>query len=193
AKLAVLTLLVFALTGDIKQGEKRILKSAKQIEQMLKDKIVLNDLQQLAQILAKQDFIYTIGRGISYATALEAALKIKEVTYIHTQGLAGGELKHGPIALISKGTPVIVFAPKDETYDATLANATEIKARGGVIIGVAQKPNAIFDYFIPVAEQGGVAAINQIVPIQLLAYFIALSKGYDRDMPRNMAKCVTVK
>jgi glucosamine--fructose-6-phosphate aminotransferase (isomerizing) len=130
---------------------------------------------------------------MSFPTALEAALKIKEVSYIHTEGLAGGELKHGPIALISQGTPCIVFAPKDDTYEAMLSNAMEIKARGGIIIGVSEKREDVFDHWICVKDAKDATLITQIVPIQYLSYKLALIKGNDPDKPRNLAKSVTVK
>ncbi len=130
---------------------------------------------------------------MSYPTALEAALKIKEVSYVHTEGLAGGELKHGPIALITNGTPCIVFAPRDETYEAMLSNAMEIKARGGLVIGVSEKREAMYDYFIPVKDSGDATAISQIIPMQYLAYCMAVKMDLDPDKPRNLAKSVTVK
>jgi glucosamine--fructose-6-phosphate aminotransferase (isomerizing) len=121
---------------------------------------------------------------------MEAALKIKEVSYVHTEGLAGGELKHGTIALISKGVPCLVFAPADETYEAIISNATEIKARGGVISGIGSKKGDIFDYFIEVKDIPYASIITHSIPAQLLAYFMALEKGYDPDKPRNLAKSV---
>lgn len=149
--------------------------------------------RKLALQLRSAEHIYTIGRGLSFATALEAALKIKEVSYIHTEGLAGGELKHGTIALITKGTPCIVFAPDDETYEAIISNATEIKARGGFIVGVGPKQSPVFDHWIKVRDIGEANLIAQVVPAQLLGYYLALEKGYDPDKPRNLAKSVTVK
>ena len=134
-----------------------------------------------------------IGRGISYPIALESALKIKEVSYIHAEGFAGGELKHGPIALCEKGTPYIILTPDDETYEATLSNAMEIKARGGIIIGISKKKNEVFDYHFPVSDSGIFTIIPQIAIIQLLAYLLAVKRGCDHDKPKNLAKSVTVK
>jgi glucosamine--fructose-6-phosphate aminotransferase (isomerizing) len=192
AKLALLLLLVGTLSGQQKRIQNLLLKSAEEIKRLLtnnsKEKI-----KKIAQLLANKEHIYTIGRGVSYPTALEAALKIKEVSYIHTEGLAGGELKHGTIALISKGTPCIVFAPLDETHGATISNATEIKARGGVIIGISPKKSTVFDYWIKVQDLQEATILAQIVPAQLLAYFLALEKDVDPDKPRNLAKSVTVK
>ena len=130
---------------------------------------------------------------MSYATALEAALKIKEVSYIHAEGLAGGELKHGTIALIEKGTPCLVFAPNDETHESMISNAMEIKARGGYMIGISPENSVVFDEWIEVKDIGDASLISQIIPAQLLAYYLAVKKGLDPDKPRNLAKSVTVK
>ena len=137
--------------------------------------------------------IYIIGRGINYPMALEAAIKIQEVSYIHAEGFAGGELKHGPIALIEKGTPCIALIANDETKPDTLSNAMEIKSRGGYIIGISPENNEVFDYWIKVPDVGIASPIVNIIPIQLLAYYLGVSRGFDVDTPRNLAKCVTVK
>lgn len=192
AKLSVFILLSHALNGGQKEVQKQMLQAANEIETMTKKKFT-DKMRQLAKKLSKKKHMYTLGRGASYPTALEAALKIKEVSYIHTEGFAGGELKHGPIALIEKGTPVFVFAPNDETYDAMISNATEIKARGGMIIGVSFKNSDVFDEFIEVKDLGDATLLTQIVPVQLLSYYLALDLNLDPDKPRNLAKSVTVK
>lgn len=192
AKLGVLLLLAFALADNIEEGVHTLQKTAKEINRLL-GKESLQAMQKVAKKLSKKEHIYTIGRGLAFPLALEGALKIKEVSYIHTEGLAGGELKHGPIALIEKGTPCIVFAPQDETYDAIISNATEIKARGGHIIGVSPKSNPIFDEWIHVRDTSYGFSISATVSMQLLAYFLALAKKLDPDKPRNLAKSVTVK
>lgn len=192
AKLAILLLIAYSLKKDFKTGRKILLLAAKEMKRQLEKKSLAN-LDKIVEVLCNVDHIFTIGRGMSYPTALEGALKIKEVSYIHTEGLPGGELKHGPIALISKGTPCIVFAPKDKTYEAMLSNAMEIKARGGVIIGVAEKNELVFDYWIQVNDCGNANSIVQILPLQYLAYKMAVKKKYDPDKPRNLAKSVTVK
>ena len=106
----------------------------------------------LATKLSEARDVLFLGRGLLYPLALEGALKLKEISYIHAEAYASGELKHGPIALISKGTPCIVFAPNDETYQAIISNAMEIKARGGIIVGVSHKESSVFDYFIKVED-----------------------------------------
>jgi len=131
-----------------------------------------------------------IGRGLQYATALEAALKIKEVSYIHAEAFAGGELKHGPLALIEKGTPVIAFVSKEN--DKIIANISEVKTRGGFVIGVSSHPHHLFDYWIKVPESDGLNPVVQIIPMQILAYQLAVIRGLDPDKPRNLAKSVTV-
>lgn len=192
AKLSVLILLTYALVGELKKGQKLLLQVALEIERLL-EPANIEKIKKVCKKLAAAEHIYTIGRGLSYPIALEAALKIKEVSYIHTEGLPGGELKHGPIALISKGTPCIVFAPRDETYAAIISNATEIKARGGYIIGISSVNNPVFDDFIKVNDFEEATIMPMVVPAQLFGYFLALEKGYDPDKPRNLAKAVTVK
>lgn len=192
AKLAVFLMLAYELDGGFSKIKPKMLEAANEIETMTK-KPFLDKMKKLAKTLSTKHHIYTLGRGASYTSAVEAALKIKEVSYIHTEGLAGGELKHGTIALIEKGTPVIVFAPNDETYEAMISNATEVKARGGFIIGISPKNADIFDEWIEVKDLGDATLLTQVVPPQLLAYYLALELGYDPDKPRNLAKSVTVK
>lgn len=184
--------LSFTCSGQANRGRIILKHCADAVADILKADYV-NLVKKLANKLRKQRDIYVIGRGLSYATALEATLKLKEVPYVHSEGFAGGELKHGVIALIEKGTPCIVFAPNDETYDDIISNAIEIKSRGGYIIGISPKRNEIFDYFLPVADVGEASIIANTVPIQLLAYYLAIEKKLDPDKPRNLAKSVTVK
>lgn len=192
AKLSVLLMLSYAMVRKTAAAQKLLLSAATEIERLLTDHS-MEQIRVLADILSEKHHMFTVGRGVSYATALEAALKIKEVSYIHTEGLAGGELKHGTIALIEKGTPCIVFAPQDETYEAILSNAMEIKARGGLIIGISSKKADVFDHWIEVKDVGEGSSLAQIVPAQLLGYYLAVKKGFDPDKPRNLAKSVTVK
>ena len=190
AKLAILLMTSYSLSGKIKEGSEILLKTAGEIERILKDE---DSLRKIAKDIKWSENVYIIGRGPSFPSALEGALKIKEVSYVHAEGLSGGELKHGPIALIEKGTPCFVFAPNDETYDAIMSNASEVKARGGMIIGVSFKSSPLFDHFIEVKDIKEGSILSQIVPLQLIAYFLSVLKGYDPDKPRNLAKSVTVK
>lgn len=192
AKLSILMMLAFAMTKRTNEAKELLLAAANEVERLIGEESIAA-LKKLAEQLKQKEHMYTIGRGVSYPTALEAAMKIKEVSYLHTEGLAGGELKHGPIALISEGTPVIVFAPKDETYDAMISNATEIKARGGYVIGVSSENASIFDYWIEVKDMKEASVITQVIPIQILAYYLATVKELDPDKPRNLAKSVVVK
>lgn len=192
AKLSVMLMLSYAMIKKSQEASTFLLSAADDIEDMIKGQR-LKQIKNLAKKLKKKQHLYTIGRGVSFASALEAALKIKEVSYVHTEGLAGGELKHGTIALIEKDTPCIVFAPNDETYDAMLSNAMEIKARGGFIIGVSHQDAEVYDEWIEVKDTGDGSYISQIVPAQILGYYLAVEKHLDPDKPRNLAKSVTVK
>ncbi len=191
AKLTILTMLAYAQINKLDEARNILTLAAKEVNRLL-DKKSTSKIKTIADLLSRKEHIYIIGRGVSYATALEGALKIKEVSYIHTEGLSGGELKHGTIALVSKGTPCIVIAPLDETYDAIISNAIEIKSRGGYIIGISSKNNPVFDEWIEVRETNS-PLITHVIPIQLLAYYLAIIKNLDPDKPRNLAKSVTVK
>jgi glucosamine--fructose-6-phosphate aminotransferase (isomerizing) len=149
-------------------------------------------VEKVAELVKDKDHIFLIGRGLQYVTACEGALKIKEISYIHAEAFAGGEIKHGTIALIEKGTPCIVFVGEDNEKQI-LSNAEELKARGGFIIGIAEKNQKVFDIWIKTPQDGEASLIYQIIPIQLLAYQLALLKGYDPDHPRSLAKvCTTI-
>jgi glucosamine--fructose-6-phosphate aminotransferase (isomerizing) len=137
--------------------------------------------------------MFIIGRGLSYPTALEAALKIKEVSYVHAEGFAGGELKHGVIALVTEGTPCIVYAPNDETRADIISGAMELKSRGGFMIGIGTENDPVFDIFLDTPDVGNASPLVQALPAQMLGYHLALLRGYDPDKPRNLAKSVTVK
>ena len=192
SQLALLTLLAYTLAGKYREGKEKIIKSTRYVNEILSSQNK-KSLEELAEKLKDKKDVFCIGRGVSYALALEAALKIKEVTYIHAEGFSGGFLKHGTIALIEKGTPCIVFAPKDETYREIISNAQEVKARGAFVIGVSPERHEVFDYWIRVPDLEEATAIVNIIPIQYLAYRIAKLKGHNPDKPRNLAKSVTVK
>jgi len=192
AKLAVFLLLAAQLGGDLKVGRRLVAKAAKGTKKILEGE-KSDKIKNLAKRLKGEEHLYVIGRGINYPTALEAALKIKEVSYIHAEGFAGGELKHGVIALIEEGTPCMVFVANDRTKESVLSNAKEIKSRGGFIIGVSPKDNEVFDFWLKVPDVGEASPIVNAVPAQLLAYYLAVERGLDPDKPRNLAKSVTVK
>ena len=135
---------------------------------------------------------YFLGRGILYPIALEGALKLKEISYIHAEGYAAGELKHGPIALISHGTPVLVLSSNDALNEKTQSNAAEVAARGAHIIEVGSMPTAIEQFATPASGQI-IEPFLHTVAVQMIAYYAALAKGTDVDQPKNLAKSVTVE
>ncbi len=190
--LSHLILLAYALAGRTVEGERVLTKAAGAVKRLL-SRESLDGLTKLARQLKTVEHIYVIGRGLSYPASLETALKIKEISYIHAEGLAAGELKHGPLALVTRGTPVIAFLPNDETYGANLAGAMEMRARGGYIIGVSYKPHEVFDTYIHVGDCREATIIPNVVVGQLLAYYLTMARGLDPDKPRNLAKSVTVK
>jgi glucosamine--fructose-6-phosphate aminotransferase (isomerizing) len=158
---------------------------------------VLSDhskIKQVAKELRDITDIYILGRAVHYPIATESALKLKELAYIHAEGIPGGELKHGPLALMDSSVYVIIINPNDFTYSDTLTSAREIKARGAKIIGISDKPSDVYDHWIeiPTIEEAFYPLI-EIIPIQLLAYYSAIEKNTDPDYPRNLAKSVTVK
>ncbi|MEM3727501.1 MAG: isomerizing glutamine--fructose-6-phosphate transaminase, partial [Candidatus Bathyarchaeia archaeon] len=191
SKLAIFLLIAYSIAGKYEEG-KRKLSYLWNIIYNLTSETTRNYIKKLAEKLKNEAHIFLIGRGLSYPTALEAALKIKEVAYIHAEAFAGGELKHGPIALIENNTPCIVFVSK-ENKEEILSNAIEIKSRGGYIIGVSPENYSPFDFLIKVPEVEEANPICQIIPIQILSYQLALLRGFDPDKPRNLAKSVTVK
>lgn len=188
AQLAILYLIANHLIGNTEQAKKELAEAAKKVP------IIIKKNERKAKLLASKlkntSSIFVIGKNACSVTALEGALKIKEVSYIHAEGYASAELKHGPIALIEKNVPVIVFAL--DASDESITNAIEAKSRGALIIGVSTERAKCFDYFfnVPCKE---LFPILSIIPIQLLAYYLALERGLDPDKPRNLAKSVTVK
>ena len=192
SQLVVFYLLAFSMVNSFDKA----VTNLKSITDKVAKAIEWNDdkLSKLSQELkAKNDFYY-IARGINFAIASEGALKLKEVSYIHAEGMPAGELKHGTLALIEPGTPVAVICPDDYTYRETLSNATEAKSRGAYIIAISDRNNEIYDFWVRIPKVDELLyPIITVVPLQLLAYHLAVSRGYDPDRPRNLAKSVTVK
>ncbi len=191
AQLAVLSLLIYAVADQYEFGLSKLEYLWNEIYNLTSANS-RDHIRELARFLQFKEHIFLIGRGLQYPTALEAALKIKEVSYIHAEGFSGGELKHGTIALIEEGTPCIVFSSTHNESEI-ISNAMEIKARGGYIIGINHKNNEVFDFFIKVPDAGDLNPVTQIIPIQILSYQLAVLRGADPDKPRNLAKSVTVK
>lgn len=192
SQLAILTLLAYACDGGVTAGKTLLINTASQINDMLNPRYE-EHIMKIAQKIKNIESMYIIGRGLNYPIALESAIKLQEVSYIHAEGFAGGELKHGPIALISKNTPVIALVANDECKNDILSNAAEVKARGGYIIGISPEKHKIFDFWIRVPDCGDCSPIVNIIPVQILAYQLAVLRQNDPDKPRNLAKSVTVK
>jgi glutamine---fructose-6-phosphate transaminase (isomerizing) len=153
-----------------------------------------NDIARIVQGINDINDIYILGRSMHYPIALEGALKIKEIAYIHAEGIAAGELKHGPLALIDKNTVMIIINPGDRTFNDTLSNAHEIKARGATVIGISDKDNQVYNHLIKMPHVSDLLyPMVEVIPLQLVAYYLALKKNVDPDYPRNLAKSVTVK
>jgi glucosamine--fructose-6-phosphate aminotransferase (isomerizing) len=191
-KLALIVLASYTLAKQQDEAERLLQLAAADVEDLLQGERRAQ-LAAIAQSLVAKDHLYVIGRGPSHALALETALKIKEVSYLHAEGFASGDLKHGVIALIEHGTPVIALVPEDATKEDVLAGVLQVKARGATVIGIAPKPHDGFDHHVQVADLGDATLIASAVPAQLLGYELARLRGHDPDMPRNLAKSVTVK
>lgn len=157
-----------------------------------------SNIMKMAQAISKKDDVFYIGRGIDYYVSMEGSLKLKEVSYIHSEAMAAGELKHGTLALIEDGMPVIALATQDRLFDKMLSNIKEVKARGGYVIAIAKEGNKEVEkvsdltIYIPDAIDEVIGAISAI-PLQLLAYFAAKERNCDIDKPKNLAKSVTVE
>ena len=155
--------------------------------------------KQIASKLAEARDILFLGRGQMYPLALEGALKLKEISYIHAEAYASGELKHGPIALVDKHVPVVVMAPRDALFEKTVSNMQEVMARGGQVLLITDKQGAVeaaegvWETIIMPEIDDFLAPILYAIPAQLLAYHTAIAKGTDVDQPRNLAKSVTVE
>lgn len=189
------------LFAGLLAGDEELLSKLEKVPDYINE--ILKDCDVIKQLSVKyryaKDFFY-LGRGYAYPTALEGALKLKEITYIHGEGYAAGELKHGPLALIDKGIPVVVLLPPGENLEKTMSNLEEVRARGADVLAIgARKDKEQFthakDIFLINDEVDEIIApLVYIVPLQLLSYYVAISKeGVDPDKPKNLAKCVTVE
>lgn len=167
-------------------------KVSKALEQ---EEYIKNDV---AKTLKDANSAFYLGRGLDYNLAMEGALKIKEISYIHAEAFAAGELKHGTIALIEKGTPVIAIATQEELFEKMVSNMEEVRARGAYVIAIAQEKNTEVEkaadkvIYIPNVDDI-VSSILTVLPLQLLSYYVAVERGCDVDKPRNLAKSVTVE
>jgi glucosamine--fructose-6-phosphate aminotransferase (isomerizing) len=189
-ELIIFYLLAFTMANKYEEG----LKELRELPQKVKDCLIQSDnVERVAKIIKDVSHIYYVGKGINFAVAGECALKLKEVSYIHAESMSAGELKHGTLSLIEKGTPVIGLCPDDYTYQEVIANLHEAKARGGLIIGISDKNNSVFDHWFPIPKVKDIYyPLVSVIIGQLLAYFVAVEKGLNPDRPRNLAKSVTV-
>ncbi|HET9985439.1 MAG TPA: glutamine--fructose-6-phosphate transaminase (isomerizing) [Longimicrobiales bacterium] len=197
--LSLFTLLLGRLRNlSVLQG-REIVAALRRLPDQVEQVLGLNDsIREIARTYkSAPNFLY-LGRGYNFPTALEGALKLKEISYIHAEGLPAAEMKHGPIALIDENMPVVVIAPNDSVYNKITSNVQEVKARGGRIIAVVTEGNAeldgMVDHLIPIpATIDPLTPVLATVPLQLLAYHVAVMRGCNVDMPRNLAKSVTVE
>ena len=180
--------------------EAKLIKSILQLPSMIVDALSLEaEIKQTAQDLSKASNAIFLGRGAMYPLASEGALKLKEISYIHAEGYASGELKHGPIALVDENMPVVVLAPRDELFEKTVSNMHEVMARGGKVLlitdaeGADEAQDGTWKTIIMPNIPNDLAPILYSIPVQLLAYHTAVYKGTDVDQPRNLAKSVTVE
>ena len=202
AALATLAIAAGRARGVLAESdEKALVHALIEMPRHLNDALALEpQIEQLARDLAKCRDVLYLGRGTSYPIALEGALKLKEISYIHAEGYAAGELKHGPIALIDENMPVIVIAPHDRVFEKTVSNMQEVAARGGRLIlmsdaqgaAAANDGQSVVTLTLPTVHPA-VAPLVYAVPVQLLAYHTAVIMGTDVDQPRNLAKSVTVE
>jgi glucosamine--fructose-6-phosphate aminotransferase (isomerizing) len=202
-QLTALYLLAIALgrlNGKLKTSDARkllrdLMHLPSWIEKTLEIEGQVKDLAR--ELMHSRDFLY-LGRGINYPIALEGALKLKEISYIHAEGYPAGEMKHGPIALIDETMPVVMLAPRDRYFEKTISNLKEVDARGGKVIVLtddAKTAREIAAHRVLTLPKAShyLTPIVMTIPLQLLAYYIAVHRGTDVDQPRNLAKSVTVE
>ncbi|MFI7917122.1 SIS domain-containing protein, partial [Acinetobacter baumannii] len=202
-QLAALMLLILKI-GQVKQRISNVMIEELARELWHSPKVILDTLKQDAEILRlselfveKQHCLF-LGRGTHYPIALEGALKLKEISYIHAEGYAAGELKHGPLALVDTEMPIVILAPNDEMLDKLKSNMEEVQARGGELFVFADENSGVVEkdrqhvVQIPAVNEW-LAPIIYSVPVQLLSYHVAVLRGTDVDQPRNLAKSVTVE
>jgi len=178
--------------ADIANGLRRL---PAQVETILADEA---QIAAAAARLVDAEDVYFIGRGLDYAVAMEGSLKLKEISYLHSEAMPAGELKHGTLALVTKGVPIIVVLTQRSVYDKTISAVQEVKARGGDVIAVAYDTDTeiakFADIVLRIPENDDLLApVNAAVPLQLLAYHVAKLRGLEIDQPRNLAKSVTVE
>lgn len=198
--LVMLALAIGQLRKTIKDDEvAKVAEALRKLPDLIKQTLKLNDeIEHLSSIYTYVHKFLYLGRGYNYPSALEGALKLKEISYIHAEGYPAAEMKHGPIALIDRELPTVVIAPNDELHEKIISNIQQVKARGGSVIAVVTKGDTtiseIADHIIEIPDVPEcISPVIVSIPLQLLAYHIAVKKGCNVDMPRNLAKSVTVE
>jgi glucosamine--fructose-6-phosphate aminotransferase (isomerizing) len=198
--LALLALCMGQLRGTVSvQTVQQTAKALREMPTVIRETLKLSEsIRDLSAIFTyAHNFLY-LGRGYNYPTALEGALKLKEISYIHAEGYPAAEMKHGPIALVDSEMPTVVIAPTDSLYDKIISNVQQVKARGGSVVAIVTKGNTsmreIADYCLEIPDVPEcLSPIVVSIPLQLLAYYIAINKSRNVDQPRNLAKSVTVE
>jgi glucosamine--fructose-6-phosphate aminotransferase (isomerizing) len=192
SQITMFYLLAYTMIYKLDEGKKKL----EEIPGKIKKTIQINEekVKKISDYIKDWDDAYFIARAENFAVAIEGAHKMKEISYVHAEGMPSGELKHGTLALVEKGTPVIAICPKDHTYEETLSNVHETKARGAHIVGISDKPNKLFDEWLEIPDVEYIFyPLLANIPCQLLAYYTAVARNTEVDMPRNLAKSVTVK
>jgi glucosamine--fructose-6-phosphate aminotransferase (isomerizing) len=198
--LAMMAMLIGQMKGLVSNETlERVASDIRRVPSLIKEIFALDErIKDLAKIFTyAHNFLY-LGRGYNYPSALEGALKLKEISYIHAEGYPAAEMKHGTIALIDNDMPSVVIAIKDNVYEKTVSNIQQVKARGGKVVAIVTKGDTVVaelaDYILEVPEISEcLTPLLTSIPLQLLAYYIAVNKGRNVDQPRNLAKSVTVE
>jgi glucosamine--fructose-6-phosphate aminotransferase (isomerizing) len=196
----MMSLLIGQMKGLVSNETlERVASDIRRVPSLIKEIFGLDErIKDLAKIFTyAHNFLY-LGRGYNYPSALEGALKLKEISYIHAEGYPAAEMKHGTIALIDNDMPSVVIAIKDNVYEKTVSNIQQVKARGGKVVAIVTKGDTVVaelaDYILEVPEISEcLTPLLTSIPLQLLAYYIAVNKGRNVDQPRNLAKSVTVE
>jgi len=200
----VLYIFILKLSSICKSLDKKTyvqkIKDLKKLPQLVEETLLTeNKIQSVSSTFTEAKGSMFLGRGFSYPIALEGALKLKELSYVHAEGYPAGEMKHGPLALIEEGMPVVVLAPRDSYYPKTISNMQEVIARGAKVLLITNKSSDeilsenIWETIEVENANDDLLPFLLTIPLQKLAYFSALKKGYDIDKPRNLAKSVTVE
>lgn len=185
-------LLSLTIVGRYKEAQENIKELAVALENYFTPTL-FNQVKKLVKKIKDKEHFFVLGKGQNYYISLEGALKVKEITYKHFEGFAAGELKHGVIALIEKDTPVFVIVSNDDNKNDMLSAAAQVNARGAMVIGIGKENNELFSEFIKAPEAGLSDCIANVIPFQLISYFLGVELGCSPDRPRNLAKSVTVK